>query len=137
MNFIDMRIKDIDLPEDEDIGGKIIFFPRTIEAKLFTKDYYFAKQAVFHGIEWLKINILRKAFNPEVAIGQYLDVDLVQTGKKEEHQGVGGLFDNSMVVVNEVFEYIGKTVAVEVISILSSAGWKMIVARFHAHLVEV
>ena len=121
-----MIVKDLEFADDENIGRKIVFFVRTINAYLFATDYNLAKQVEFHGIEWLNINVLRKALNPEVAIGQYLDLQLVKTGK-EHHQGVGYLSDGSMLVVSEAFDYIRQTVSAEVISILLFTGGEVMV----------
>jgi len=131
MNYIDLRIQDVDVDQAEQVDSKLIYLCQTLKAKLMTTDFNLAKLAEFHGIAWLNLNALSKALNPDISIGQYLDVDLVKTGK-EEHQGVGYLSDGSMVVVNESAQFIGKSVTAEVISILPSAGGKMIFARIHA-----
>lgn len=135
MSYIDLRVKDIDLGETDQTDSKLIFLAQSLKAKLMTTDYNLAKLAEFHGIIWLNLNALSKALNPEVSIGQYLDIELVKAGK-EGHQGVGYLADGSMVVVNEAFEFIGKTVVAEVISVLPSAGGKMIFARLHKPATE-
>lgn len=136
MNYIDLRIKDVDVDASHHPDGKIMYLCQTLKGKLLTLDYNLAKLAEFQGIEWLNLNALSKALNPEVSVGQYLDVDLVKTGK-ETHQGVGYLPDGSMVVVNEANEYIGQTVVAEIISVLPSAGGKMIFARLHNQKIEV
>ena len=130
MNYIDMRIKNIEIDEAQQVDAKLIYLAQNLKAKLMTTDYNLAKLAEFHGIQWLNIHALGKALNPEVSIGQYIDVELVKAGK-EPHQGVGYLSDGSMVVVNEAFDFIGKSVTAEVISVLPSAGGKMIFARLH------
>lgn len=135
MSYIDLRIQDIEVDEAQHTDSKLIFLAQNLKAKLLTTDYNLAKLAEFHGIEWLNISALSKALNPEVSVGQYFDVDLVKPGK-EPHQGVGYLSDGSMVVVNESIEHLGKTVAAEVISVLPSAGGKMIFARLHSSPAE-
>lgn len=135
MNYIDLRIKNVELDASEQSDAKLIYLAQGMKAKLLTTDYSLAKLAEFHNIEWLNLNALSKALNPEVSVGQYLDIELVKPGK-EGHQGVGYLSDGSMVVVNEAFEFIGQVVVAEVISILPSAGGKMIFARLHRKLDE-
>lgn len=136
MSYIDLRIQDIEIDEAQHIDSKIIFLAQNLKAKLLTTDYNLAKLGEFHGIEWLNISALTKALNPEVSVGQYFDVDLVKPGK-EPHQGVGYLTDGSMVVVNEAVNHIGQAVAAEVISVLPSAGGKMIFARLHSKPAEI
>lgn len=136
MSYIDLRIQDIEVDEAQHIDSKLIFLAQNLKAKLLTTDYNLAKLGEFHGIEWLNISALTKALNPEVSVGQYFDVDLVKPGK-EPHQGVGYLTDGSMVVVNEAVSFIGQAVAAEVISVLPSAGGKMIFARLHSKPVEI
>lgn len=136
MTYIDLRIQDIEVDAAQHIDSKLIFLSQNLKAKLLTTDYNLAKLAEFHGIEWLNIGALTKALNPEVSVGQYFDVDLVKAGK-EPHQGVGYLSDGSMVVVNEAVNYIGQAVAAEVISVLPSAGGKMIFARLHSKPAEM
>ncbi len=55
-------------------------------------------------------------------------VDLVKPGK-EADQAVGYLEDGSMVVVNAARTLIGHRVQVEIMSVLPTAGGKMIFAR--------
>lgn len=135
MTYIDLRIQDIEVDSAQHTDSKLIFLAQNLKAKLLTTDHNLAKLAEFHGIEWLNIGALTKALNPDVSVGQYFDVDLVKLGK-EPHQGVGYLADGSMVVVNEAVNYIGQTVAAEVISVLPSAGGKMIFARLHSKPAE-
>jgi uncharacterized protein YacL len=61
-------------------------------------------------------------------IGERLDVDLVKPGK-EEGQAVGYIEDGSMVVVNGARNLIGRRVQADIISVLPTAGGKMIFAR--------
>lgn len=136
MSYIDLRIQDIEVDSAQHIDSKLIFLAQNLKAKLLTTDHNLAKLAEFHGIEWLNIGAITKALNPEISIGQYFDVDLVKLGK-EPHQGVGYLADGSMVVVNEAVSYIGQAVAAEVISVLPSAGGKMIFARLHSKPAEI
>lgn len=136
MSYIDLRIQDVEIDQAQHIDSKLIFLAQNLKAKLLTTDYNLAKLGEFHGIEWLNISALTKALNPEVSVGQYFDVDLVKPGK-EPHQGVGYLTDGSMVVVNEAVHFIGQAVAAEVISVLPSAGGKMIFARLHSKPIEI
>ena len=135
MNYIDLRVKDFDIENTSQIDSKLIYIAQSLKTKLLTTDYNLAKLAEFHSIEWLNINALSKALNPEVSIGQYIDVDIVKPGR-EPHQGVGYLSDGSMIVVNEAIKNLGQSVVAEIINILPSAGGKMIFARLHTQPTE-
>jgi uncharacterized protein YacL len=63
-----------------------------------------------------------------LSVGEVLDVELVKPGK-EEGQAVGYLTDGSMVVVNEARALIGTRVSAEIISVMPSAGGRLIFAR--------
>jgi uncharacterized protein YacL len=79
-------------------------------------------------VPWLNLNQLAKALRPELLLGETLEVDLVMAGK-EEGQAVGFLEDGSMVVVNSARAHMGRRVTAEIISVLPSAGGKMVFAR--------
>jgi uncharacterized protein YacL len=87
-----------------------------------------AKMAEFHGIPWLNLNNLAAALRQEISVGDTLEVNLVKAGK-EEGQAVGFLDDGSMVVVTEGRSQIGRRVSAEVVSVLPSAGGKLVFAR--------
>jgi uncharacterized protein YacL len=84
--------------------------------------------AEFHGVVWLNLNTLAKSLRPELMIGERLDVDLVKPGKEAE-QAVGFIEDGSMVVVGGARQFIGRRVQAEIVSVLPTAGGKMIFAR--------
>jgi uncharacterized protein YacL len=84
--------------------------------------------AEFQGVSWLNLNALAKSLRPELMIGEQLEVDLVKPGK-EEGQAIGYVEDGSMVVVNDARQHIGHRVQAEIISVLPTAGGKMIFAR--------
>ena len=67
-------------------------------------------------------------FVPYTLPGETVEVDLVKPGKEDE-QAVGFLEDGSMVVVNAARKLIGQRVQAEIVSVLPTAGGKMIFAR--------
>ncbi|HWA09061.1 MAG TPA: PIN domain-containing protein [Opitutaceae bacterium] len=125
---IDIRITDSEVAKSQHVDAKLVFLAQSMRAKLLTTDYNLAKLAEFHGVPWLNLNQLAKALRPELLLGETLEVDLVKPGK-EETQAVGFLEDGSMVVVNSARAYIGKRVSAEIMSVLPSAGGKMVFAR--------
>lgn len=129
---LDIRVIESVVTRREDVDAKLVFLAQSMKAKLLTTDYNLAKMAEFHGVQWLNLNSLAKSLRPELMLGERLDVDLVKPGK-EEGQAVGYVEDGSMVVVNNARPFIGRRVQAEIISVLPTAGGKMIFAR---HLAE-
>jgi uncharacterized protein YacL len=129
---LDLRITESEVTKREDVDAKLVFLAQSMRAKLLTTDYNLAKMAEFHGVHWLNLNSLAKSLRPEVMLGERLDVDLVKPGK-EEGQAVGYIEDGSMVVVSGARGLIGQRVQAEIISVLPTAGGKMIFAR---HVAE-
>jgi uncharacterized protein YacL len=130
---LDIRITESEVTKREDVDAKLVFLAQSMRAKLLTTDYNLAKMAEFHGVPWLNLNSLAKSLRPELMLGERLDVDLVKPGK-EEGQAVGYIEDGSMVVVNGARAFIGRRVQAEIISVLPTAGGKMIFAR---HIADV
>jgi uncharacterized protein YacL len=130
---LDIRITESEVAKREDVDAKLVFLAQAMKAKLLTTDYNLAKMAEFHGVQWLNLNALAKSLRPELMLGERLEVELVKAGK-EEGQAVGYLEDGSMVVVNGARPLIGRQVQAEIISVLPTAGGKMVFAR---HVAEV
>ncbi len=125
---LDIRITESEVLKREDVDAKLVFLAQSMRAKLLTTDYNLAKMAEFHGVPWLNLNSLAKSLRPELMLGEHLEVELMKPGK-EEGQAVGYLEDGSMVVVNGARPFIGRRVQAEIISVLPTAGGKMIFAR--------
>lgn len=126
--FIDLRVHETDRVRSENADDRLIYIAETLKANVLTLDYNLAQMAEFNGIAWLNLTSLTRALNPEITTGNHLEVELVKGGR-EAHQGVGYLPDGSMVVVNHAAHLIGKSVEVEVQSVLPSAGGKMIFSQ--------
>lgn len=125
---LDIRITESEVAKRQDVDAKLVFLAQSMRAKLLTTDYNLAKMAEFHGVPWLNLNQLAKAMRPELIAGEALEVELVKPGK-EEGQAIGYLDDGSMVVVSAARGHIGKRVNAEIVSVLPSAGGKMVFAR--------
>jgi len=128
MPHISIKIHESDLDNPQQAENKIIFVAQSLKANLLTTDYNLGKMAEFHGIFWLNINDLAKSLNPEISVGEQIEVKLVKPGK-EDGQAIGYMNDGSMVVVNGAGPLLHQTVNVEIISILPSGGGKMIFAQ--------
>jgi len=132
---LDIRMTESEVATREDVDAKLVFLAQSMRAKLLTTDYNLAKMAEFHGVTWLNLNLLAKSLRQEVMIGECVEVDLVKPGK-EDTQAVGFLEDGAMVVVSGGRPHIGRRVQAEIISVLPTAGGKMIFARQVADLEQ-
>lgn len=128
MSYIDLRINESTVSNRQKVDAKLVFLAQSLKAKLLTTDYNLAQIAEFHNVEWLNLNTLAKAMNPELMVGDSLEIKLTKKGK-DAGQAIGYLNDGSMVVVSGAHELIGKSVDVAIDSIIPSAGGKMIFAK--------
>ncbi len=125
---LDIRITESEVARREDVDAKLVFLAQSMGAKLLTTDYNLAKMAEFQGVHWLNLNTLARSLRSELMIGERLEIDLVKQGK-EEGQAIGFVEDGSMVVVGDSRNYVGHRVQAEIVSVLPTAGGKMIFAR--------
>lgn len=128
LDGVHITIQESDLGQRHQMDAKLIFLAKSLNAKLLTTDYNLAKLAEFQGVEWLNLSGLAKALNAEITVGERFDVELVRPGK-DTGQAVGFLSDGSMVVVTDAEDFIGQSIHVEAVSIIPSAGGKMVFAR--------
>lgn len=128
LEHVDLRVVESEVGKGTTADEKLLFLAQAMKARVLTTDFALAQRAQFHGIEWLNINSLAKALHQVIQVGEVLQVDLVKPGR-ESGQAVGFLSDGSMVVVDAAAAAIGKSVMVEVASIVPTAGGKMVFAR--------
>jgi uncharacterized protein YacL len=128
MKHVDLRINDSTVENRDSVDAKLVYLAQSMKARLLTTDYNLAQVAEFHHVDWLNLNALAKALNPELVVGDSLEIKLTKPGK-DPGQAVGYLNDGSMVVVADARDAIGQSLTVEVDSIIPSAGGKMVFAR--------
>jgi uncharacterized protein YacL len=128
MPHVDLRINESTVSNRQKVDAKLIFLAQSLKARIITTDYNLAQIAEFHNVEWLNLNVLAKAMNRELMVGDTLSIKLTKPGK-DAGQAVGYLNDGSMVVVASAKDLIGQSVEVAVDSIIPSAGGKMIFAK--------
>jgi uncharacterized protein YacL len=128
LEHVDLRVVESEVGKGATAEEKLVFLAQSMKARILTTDFNLAQRAQFHGVAWLNLNSLAKALHQVVQAGEVMQVDLVKPGR-EAGQAVGFLSDGSMVVVDGGAASIGKSVMVEVASIVPSAGGKMVFAR--------
>lgn len=125
---LDMRIHESEAKRGE-IDAKLVFLASSMKGKLLTVDENLAKLADFHGVIGLHPANLARALQPNYAIGEVIDIDLVKAGK-DEGQALGYLPDGSLVVVNDGVHAIGSRVRAEIISTMPSGNGRILFARY-------
>ena len=93
-----------------------------------TTDYNLNRVATLQKVKVLNINELSEALRPVLLPGEKFSLKLLREGK-EYNQAVGYLEDGTMVVVENARWLIGKTVKVEVTSILQNPSGRIIFTK--------
>lgn len=110
------------------VDEKVVVLAQTLDAKILTTDYNLNRIAQLQGIKVLNINDLANALKPTFVAGERFPIKLIKEGK-EHNQAVGYLEDGTMVVVENAKWLIGKTVDIEVTSVLQSPSGRIVFTR--------
>lgn len=125
---VKVKISYLDYAELREVDAKLVKLARETGGKLVTNDFNLNKVAELQGVEVLNLNNLTNALKPVVLPGEDILIDVIKEGK-DENQGIGYLEDGTMVVVENGGSLLGKTVRVNVTSIIQTAAGKMIFTR--------
>ena len=125
---IDVEIRDKGGEGVKSVDEKIIRLAQEIDADVLTTDYNLNRIAQLQGVKVLNINDLANALKPTFIAGQRFSIKLIKEGK-EHNQAVGYLEDGTMVVVENSRRLVGKTVNVEVTSVLQSSSGRIIFTK--------
>ncbi|MEE9614163.1 MAG: PIN domain-containing protein [Thermodesulfobacteriota bacterium] len=125
---VNVQITDRDFPKIKEVDMKLVALARELGGKVLTNDVNLNKVADLQGVKVLNINTLASALKPVVLPGELMEMLVLKEGR-EEGQGVGYLDDGTMVVVDNGRECVGKTVTVEITSILQTAGGRMVFSK--------
>lgn len=112
----------------KDVDALLINLAKRYQASIITTDYNLNKVCAVQGIKVLNVNDLSEAIKPVLHQGDIFDLLITKIGK-EDDQGVGYLDDGTMVVIEKWREYIGKTIPVEVMSLLQTSSGRIIFAK--------
>jgi uncharacterized protein YacL len=124
-----VKVIDKDIPEIDDVDGKVVRLARELGAKVLTTDFNLNKIAAVEGVSCLNVNDLTTALKPVVLPGETMILFVMKEGK-ERDQGVGYLDDGTMVVIEDGKRHIGKRVELQVSSILQTSAGRMIFGKF-------
>jgi uncharacterized protein YacL len=120
---------------DDDVDGnkvevdeKLIKGAKTHKGKVITCDYNLEKKATIEGIAAININALANTLKVIAVPGEALHVKLSHVGK-DATQGVGYLDDGTMIVVEEAYEQVGKSLDVVVARVIQTATGRILFAK--------
>jgi uncharacterized protein YacL len=126
---VPIQIVDADFPEVREVDLKLIELALKTESKIVTNDFNLNKVAQLRGVKILNINDLANCLRPLVLPGEPMRIFVSKEGK-EHGQGVGYLDDGTMVVVEGGRRALGRTIDVNVTTVLQTAAGKMIFVRW-------
>lgn len=130
-NFVNISTHQFDSTRiSEDLFSESILTCKQSNARLLTSNEKLAQLAQIEDVKVLNIKTLTQATQPEIVIGQTLDLVLIKEGK-ETHQAVGYLTDGSMIVVNQAVKLIGTSQSVTVASSINTSAGTMVFAELN------
>lgn len=124
----DVIISDVDVGEAKSVDEKIVKLAQDLDARILTTDYNLNRIAQLQGVKVLNINDLINALKPTFISGEKFSLKLIKEGK-EQNQAIGYLEDGTMVVVENAKRLIGKTVEIEVSSVLQSPSGRIVFTK--------
>lgn len=129
------EVFEADYPEIPGVDGKLVRLAADTGGTIITVDHNLTSVARAEGVAVINLNEIATAMRPTYLPGERIHLDIVKEGK-EPTQGVGYLEDGTMVVVAEGSTYVGRTVNVEVTSVLQTSAGRMVFARFVALAID-
>ncbi|MFC1515120.1 PIN/TRAM domain-containing protein [Candidatus Omnitrophota bacterium] len=125
---IELKIHEQEVEGRLDTDAKLVKLAQLLDAKIMTTDYNLNRVAALQKVKVLNINELSETLKPVLLPGERFSLKLIREGK-EYNQAVGYLDDGTMVVVENARWLIGKSVKVEVASILQSPSGRIIFTK--------
>lgn len=130
------KMKEIDLEidnkynynEHKGVDNLLIDYALKYKCAIITTDYNLNKLATLQSIKVLNVNDLSNAVKPMLTTGERLKVQVLREGK-ENNQGVAYTEDGTMIVVENGKRSVGKTVEVEVQSVLQTSSGRIIFTK--------
>lgn len=130
-----IRYNDTDFPEVKDVHAKLIRLGRLLDGNIITADISRVETANVEGVKIINIHTLSNALKPISQTGEIIHIKVQRAGK-EPNQGVGYLEDGTMIVVNGGGDFIGKKIAVNVLSVKHTSSGRMIFCNVASELVD-
>jgi uncharacterized protein YacL len=122
---LELRFNDTDFPDIKDPMSKMIRLARLIDANILTADISRVQIATIEGVRIINIHTLSNSLKPLMQAGEQIRIKIQRYGK-EPRQGIGYLYDGTMVVVNGGGQFIGETIDAQVLSVKHTSSGRMI-----------
>ena len=119
---------EIDYPELDEVDSKLLKLAGEIQGRVVTNDFNLNKVAKLQKVQVLNVNDLANAIKQVVLPNEEMTVMVVKEGK-EHDQGLAYLNDGTMIVVEGGKKYVGRTVKVNVSTVLQTSAGRMIFAK--------
>jgi uncharacterized protein YacL len=126
----EVRIHELDFPEEKEVDAKLLKLTRVLEGKLFTNDFNLGKIAELQSVPYVNLNDLAAALKPAVMPGDVFQLRVAREGK-DKGQGVAYLNDGTMVVINGAHSLVGQPVEVRVQSLHQTGAGVIIFAELN------
>ncbi len=110
------------------VDSKLVQLAKMMSARMLTNDSNLCSIARMQGVQALNLNDLARAMRPALTAGDDVEVPLSKEGR-DVHQAVGYLADGTMIVVNHARSFIGKTVRVNISSVLQTSAGRLFFAE--------
>jgi uncharacterized protein YacL len=124
----EVRVHEMDFPEEKEVDAKLIKLTHALEGKLFTNDFNLGKIAELQSVPHVNLNELAAALKHQVLAGDVFSIRVAREGK-DKGQGIGYLNDGTMVVINGAQSLVGQPVEVQVQGLLQTGAGVMIFAE--------
>lgn len=125
---VEVRIHEMDFPEEKEVDAKLLKLCRALDARLYTTDYNLGKIAEIQAVAHTNLSELAALLKPTVLPGDPLSLRITREGR-EKGQGVAYLGDGTMVVVNGAASLVGQQVNVQVQSLLQTGAGVIVFAE--------
>jgi uncharacterized protein YacL len=124
---LDVTIDESPVP-GKAVDQMLVELARTMPGVIITSDLALAKIAKIQSVGVINLNELAAAMKAPVAPGERITLRVVKPGEQPD-QGVGFLDDGTMVVIEDGAQLIGQSATVQVVSMLQTAGGRIVFAR--------
>lgn len=126
--MIPVEVMEIDYPELDEVDSKLLKLAGEIQGRVVTNDFNLNKVAKLQKVQVLNVNDLANAIKQVVLPNEEMTVMVIKEGK-EHDQGLAYLNDGTMIVVEGGKKYVGRTVKVNVSTVLQTSAGRMIFAK--------
>src|SRR5439155_4496201 len=128
---VELQMHEANLPELREVqkvDERLVVLAKALSARVVTNDFNLNKISQLQGVEVINLNELANSLKLVALPGENLPVRIVKQGD-QLGQGVGYLYDGTMVVVEQGRSAIGQDVTITVTSVLQTPAGRMIFGR--------